>query len=86
MDFESFEEIRLSADGSKSIPPPPPSSSSLRLCRICHEEEEQDTTTMETPCACSGTLKFAHRGCVQRWCDRKGSTICEICLKVRTLK
>ncbi|KAK8966946.1 hypothetical protein KSP40_PGU012457 [Platanthera guangdongensis] len=56
MEFESFEESRLSADGSKSIPPLP-SSSSLRLCRICHEEEEQDTTTMETPCACSGTLK-----------------------------
>jgi len=28
--------------------------------------------------------QYAHRGCVQRWCDEKGSTLCEICLQVRT--
>ena len=27
-------------------------------------------------------LQYAHRGCVQRWCDEKGSTLCEICLQV----
>ncbi|KAL6850375.1 hypothetical protein ACP4OV_021002 [Aristida adscensionis] len=55
----------------------------MRQCRICHDEEDDDgcTTTMESPCACSGSLKYAHRGCVQRWCDEKGSTLCEICLQ-----
>ncbi|WVZ71451.1 hypothetical protein U9M48_020037 [Paspalum notatum var. saurae] len=59
------------------------SSSSLmmRQCRICHDEEDERRSSMESPCACSGSLKFAHRGCVQRWCDEKGSTICEICLQ-----
>ncbi|GJN32064.1 hypothetical protein PR202_gb20537 [Eleusine coracana subsp. coracana] len=57
------------------------SSSSLRQCRICHDEEDQSCSTMESPCACSGSLKYAHRGCVQRWCDEKGSTLCEICLQ-----
>lgn len=57
-------------------------SCSLRQCRICHEEEDEGSvTSMESPCACSGSLKYAHRGCVQRWCDEKGSTLCEICLK-----
>ncbi|THU67299.1 hypothetical protein C4D60_Mb05t23190 [Musa balbisiana] len=37
---------------------------------------------MESPCACSGTLKFAHRECIQRWCDEKGSNVCEICLQI----
>eukprot|EP00252_Welwitschia_mirabilis_P017662 TRINITY_DN3909_c0_g1_i2.p1 TRINITY_DN3909_c0_g1~~TRINITY_DN3909_c0_g1_i2.p1 ORF type:complete len:291 (+),score=36.31 TRINITY_DN3909_c0_g1_i2:266-1138(+) len=46
-------------------------------CRICQEEDEE--TKMESPCACSGSLKFAHRKCVQRWCNEKGSIICEIC-------
>ncbi|KAF3340538.1 E3 ubiquitin-protein ligase MARCH2 [Carex littledalei] len=50
-------------------------------CRICHEEEPERSTSMESPCACSGSLKFAHRSCVQRWCDEKGSTVCEICLQ-----
>ncbi|WVZ98119.1 hypothetical protein U9M48_043597 [Paspalum notatum var. saurae] len=62
-----------------------PSSSSslgyLMQCRICHEEEEEGCATMESPCGCSGSLKYAHRGCVQRWCDEKGSTLCEICLQ-----
>ncbi|KAJ4731438.1 RING/FYVE/PHD zinc finger superfamily protein [Rhynchospora pubera] len=54
---------------------------STRQCRICHEEELECSTSMESPCACSGSLQFAHRECVQRWCDEKGSTVCEICLQ-----
>ncbi|KAF8099219.1 hypothetical protein N665_0247s0006 [Sinapis alba] len=46
-------------------------------CRICQEESE--TKNLERPCACNGSLKYAHRKCVQRWCNEKGNTICEIC-------
>ncbi|ONK65259.1 uncharacterized protein A4U43_C07F35300 [Asparagus officinalis] len=46
-------------------------------CRICQEEDEIEN--FETPCNCSGSLKYAHRACVQRWCDEKGDTTCEIC-------
>lgn len=49
-------------------------------CRICQEEgEERD---MEAPCGCNGTLKFAHRKCIQRWCNKKGDITCEICCQV----
>ncbi|KAB2605071.1 hypothetical protein D8674_004788 [Pyrus ussuriensis x Pyrus communis] len=59
------------------------SCSAVSLCRICHEEEfgSSDHKTMEAPCACSGTVKFAHRDCIQRWCNEKGNTTCEICLQ-----
>ncbi|KAB1223458.1 putative E3 ubiquitin ligase SUD1 [Morella rubra] len=50
-------------------------------CRICHEEELESCGSLEAPCACSGTVKFAHRDCIQRWCNEKGDTICEICLQ-----
>ncbi|KAF2615976.1 hypothetical protein F2Q70_00012459 [Brassica cretica] len=46
-------------------------------CRICQEEDI--TENLETPCACNGSLKYAHRKCVQRWCNEKGDIICEIC-------
>ncbi|ESQ47262.1 hypothetical protein EUTSA_v10027893mg [Eutrema salsugineum] len=46
-------------------------------CRICHDEDED--SNMDTPCSWSGTLKFAHHSCVQRWCNEKGDTVCEIC-------
>ncbi|XP_058094182.1 uncharacterized protein LOC131240134 isoform X1 [Magnolia sinica] len=49
-------------------------------CRICQEEEEEQA--MEAPCACNGTLKFAHRKCIQRWCNKKGDITCEICNQV----
>ncbi|KAJ8424291.1 hypothetical protein Cgig2_003273 [Carnegiea gigantea] len=52
----------------------------LVQCRICHDEDE--ASNMETPCACSGSLKYAHRRCVQMWCNEKGNTICEICQQV----
>ncbi|WOL02863.1 hypothetical protein Cni_G11582 [Canna indica] len=51
----------------------------LAECRICREEDED--YNMEIPCSCCGSLKFAHRKCVQRWCDEKGDTVCEICLQ-----
>ncbi|CAN6585161.1 unnamed protein product [Malus baccata var. baccata] len=46
-------------------------------CRICQEEDS--VKNLEVPCSCSGSLKFAHRKCVQRWCNEKGDVICEIC-------
>lgn len=46
-------------------------------CRICQDEDVD--RNMESPCACSGSLKYAHRKCVQRWCNEKGDTVCEIC-------
>ncbi|XP_042970233.1 uncharacterized protein LOC122302859 isoform X1 [Carya illinoinensis] len=52
-------------------------TSKLVECRICHDEDEE--SNMEMPCSCCGSLKYAHRKCVQRWCNEKGDTICEIC-------
>ncbi|XP_076885311.1 uncharacterized protein LOC143534789 [Bidens hawaiensis] len=46
-------------------------------CRICQEEDSVDA--LETPCACNGSLKYAHRKCVQHWCNEKGDITCEIC-------
>lgn len=46
-------------------------------CKICLDEDED--SNMETPCSCCGSLKYAHRRCVQRWCNEKGDTTCEIC-------
>ncbi|KAM0015713.1 putative E3 ubiquitin-protein ligase MARCH [Helianthus debilis subsp. tardiflorus] len=58
-------------------------ASEIICCRICHEAEFESCKSLESPCSCSGTVKFAHRDCVQRWCDEKGNTNCEICLQVR---
>ncbi|KAF7827707.1 E3 ubiquitin-protein ligase MARCH2 [Senna tora] len=51
----------------------------LVQCKICHDDDE--ISNMETPCACSGSLKYAHRKCIQQWCNHKGNTTCEICLQ-----
>ncbi|XP_074567651.1 uncharacterized protein LOC141824290 isoform X2 [Curcuma longa] len=46
-------------------------------CRICQEEDHMEN--LEVPCACNGSLKYAHRACIQHWCNEKGDTTCEIC-------
>lgn len=46
-------------------------------CRICQDEDLE--SLLEAPCLCRGSLKYAHRRCVQRWCRVKGNTTCEIC-------
>lgn len=46
-------------------------------CRICQEEDSVEN--LDAPCMCSGSLKYAHRNCVQHWCNEKGDTNCEIC-------
>ncbi|XP_039021648.1 uncharacterized protein LOC120153846 [Hibiscus syriacus] len=53
------------------------SPSKLVECRICHDDDQD--LNMEIPCSCRGSLKYAHRKCVQRWCNEKGDIICEIC-------
>ncbi|KAK1356856.1 Zinc finger, RING-CH-type [Heracleum sosnowskyi] len=55
--------------------------SGIPFCRICHEIEFESFKSLEAPCSCSGSVKFAHRDCIQRWCDEKGNTTCEICLQ-----
>ncbi|CAN4123861.1 unnamed protein product [Withania somnifera] len=46
-------------------------------CRICQDEDYLNN--LESPCACCGSLKYAHRKCVQHWCNEKGDITCEIC-------
>uniref|UniRef100_A0A0V0I5E9 Putative zinc finger family protein-like n=1 Tax=Solanum chacoense TaxID=4108 RepID=A0A0V0I5E9_SOLCH len=46
-------------------------------CRICQDEDTLNN--LESPCACCGSLKYAHRKCVQHWCNEKGDITCEIC-------
>ncbi|KAJ3704432.1 hypothetical protein LUZ61_008137 [Rhynchospora tenuis] len=48
-------------------------------CRICHDEDL--VCGMDAPCSCIGSLKYVHPRCVLRWCQEKGNTTCEICLK-----
>ncbi|CAL0320871.1 unnamed protein product [Lupinus luteus] len=69
-----MEEVVLFVDDLRSL-------SEISRCRICHEEEFESLKSLEAPCACSGTVKFAHRDCIQKWCDEKGNTVCEICLQ-----
>nr|XP_043617654.1 uncharacterized protein LOC122589425 [Erigeron canadensis] len=52
----------------------------IKECRICQEEDDQHD--LESPCACNGTIKFAHRKCIQKWCNKKGDLTCEICNQV----
>ncbi|XP_073006784.1 uncharacterized protein [Typha latifolia] len=69
-------KFNLSEEKNDSIKKP---TGNVVECRICQEED--DDSNMETPCSCCGSLRYAHRKCVQKWCNEKGGTTCEICLQ-----
>ncbi|KAK8526279.1 hypothetical protein V6N13_017330 [Hibiscus sabdariffa] len=77
----SLQATALAADDKKVFDSSPKvdlsSPRKIVECRICQDEDED--SNMETPCSCCGSLEYAHRRCVQRWCNEKGNTTCEIC-------
>ncbi|KAL7001043.1 hypothetical protein U1Q18_002197 [Sarracenia purpurea var. burkii] len=74
------DEIRIDCSSLDTVLKNCSSPRKIVECRICQDEDED--LKMETPCSCCGTLKYAHRRCVQRWCNEKGDTVCEICHQV----
>ncbi|ONK63188.1 uncharacterized protein A4U43_C07F12310 [Asparagus officinalis] len=49
-----------------------------------HQNHQQPTSSLDLEFLFQLKLygfQFAHRRCIQRWCDEKGSTVCEICLQ-----
>jgi len=50
-----------------------------RLHAARFAQEEDAPSALEAPCCCTGTQRWAHRACIQRWVDEKRNTTCEIC-------
>lgn len=50
-------------------------------CRICHcsESPSDGVIKLISPCYCSGSLKWVHHNCLQRWLDATNSQRCELC-------
>lgn len=43
-----------------------------RYCWVCFATDEDDTmAAWVQPCKCSGTTKWVHQSCLQRWVDEK---------------
>lgn len=49
-----------------------------RSCKICHGDE-MEGDELCTPCRCSGTIKYIHRGCLVAWMECSKITRCDIC-------
>ena len=52
-------------------------------CRFCFSETHAKKDPMLTPCACSGSVKYVHRSCLQNWRDANRSNpsfnTCPVC-------
>mmetsp|Transcript_6374 Transcript_6374/g.11040 ORF Transcript_6374/g.11040 Transcript_6374/m.11040 type:complete len:311 (+) Transcript_6374:365-1297(+) len=46
-------------------------------CRICQETDPVEL--LDTPCVCTGSMLYAHKGCIQHWINEKGDKTCEVC-------
>ena len=45
-------------------------------CRYCYNIEDEN---LITPCRCSGSSKYVHKSCLEKWLTMKNRNECEIC-------
>lgn len=57
-------------------------SSNDILCRICYRKIDLKETHDDVlaPCNCSGSIKYMHDECFNKWYHEKNKSKCEICL------
>ncbi|XP_077988421.1 E3 ubiquitin-protein ligase MARCHF3-like [Glandiceps talaboti] len=48
------------------------------ICRICHEGDKYGEELI-SPCHCTGTMRYLHRGCIEHWLATANTTTCELC-------
>ena len=48
------------------------------MCKICHCGVEASASLI-APCYCSGSLKYVHQECLQRWIKSSDIKRCELC-------
>ena len=48
------------------------------ICKICHCGGE-GSFSLIAPCYCSGSLKYVHQECLQRWIKSSDIKRCELC-------
>ena len=46
-------------------------------CRICFEDDTNET--LFSPCKCSGTMRWVHNSCLQKWIHIKKNSRCPVC-------
>lgn len=68
--------VEVSADSEEPKLESQKSSEPLE-CRICLERA--DKSALVQPCACMGSVSYAHLPCLKKWVRERGSTKCEIC-------
>ncbi|PIN09539.1 hypothetical protein CDL12_17877 [Handroanthus impetiginosus] len=55
-------------------------STSHEECRVCQEENEE--ALINLGCQCRGGLAKAHKSCIIKWFNTRGSNKCEICQQI----
>lgn len=53
--------------GQMSRQTPGNSTGGGEVCRFCFDGESAEAGNLVTPCKCSGSLKYVHLSCLQRW-------------------
>lgn len=61
----------------------PVPSNDQRTCKICYgNDEDGDLEEWMTPCKCSGSIKWVHKDCMEKWLDNapfRQQTHCNTC-------
>ena len=46
-------------------------------CRVCYENDSKEP--LIAPCSCSGSMKYIHKSCLQKWLLHTKNSTCNVC-------
>ncbi|WAQ97082.1 MARH8-like protein [Mya arenaria] len=81
-DSETQETLHPNSPTPISVERCESSLSNMDMCRICQCDscEIQKESPLISPCLCSGSLKFVHQACLQKWIKSSDKLTCELCM------
>ena len=59
----------------------------MKQCRFCLDDEEPPENPLIEPCPCTGSIRYVHRLCLERWAGLgpENARLCSICKNPYTI-
>ena len=75
--FSSNKETR--SNHQSALSESDTASSDVSRCRYCFGSESSDEADLISPCLCSGSSKYVHKSCLEKWLTLRNMSECEVC-------
>jgi len=65
--FNAGEDLESEFCEVKSVKKLEDKESEDKMCRVCWMDGQEDGNPLVSPCTCTGSVKYIHFNCLQKW-------------------